>query len=42
MQTFYGQTGGAAEPPKQNFSLWRESWNNIGETKSVGNKLYYK
>jgi hypothetical protein len=22
-------------------SLWRESWNNIGETKSVGNKLYY-
>jgi hypothetical protein len=24
MQTFYGQTGGAAEPPKENFSLERE------------------
>ncbi|NBA78705.1 hypothetical protein GOQ04_24340 [Emticicia sp. ODNR4P] len=43
VKTFYGQTGGAAEPPKTKLYLSGERIGvTIGETKAVGNKLYYK
>ncbi|PAC27013.1 hypothetical protein [Flectobacillus sp. BAB-3569] len=42
MQTFYGDKDGAAEPPKDKLFLSGERVGiTLGETKSVGNKLYY-
>lgn len=42
MQTYYGDTDGASEPPKDKLFLSGERIGiTLGETKSVGNKLYY-